>query len=114
MGRVTDSKFTKEYDNMDWLIVLIFGVIPVLTVGIIFLVKRTILWRAPLISTALAFITYMITLCITINPSAMLTTFTISEYRGFLLLDMLMVLGITVVLTVIAYFIEYLLERKQK
>lgn len=35
---------------MDWWNILIFGVIPVLTVVIMFIVKRKLLWIAPLIS----------------------------------------------------------------
>lgn len=45
---------------MDWLNILIFGVIPVLAVVIMFLVKRKMLWVTPIISTVLAFIAYTI------------------------------------------------------
>lgn len=38
---------------MDWWNVVFFGVIPILTVAIIFFVKRKFLWMAPLISTIL-------------------------------------------------------------
>lgn len=97
---------------MDWWNILIFGVIPVLTVVIMFIVKRKLLWIAPLISMVLAFITYMIALEI-INPSEMLEFFSNNEWRGFFILAMLMHLGIVVVLTVIAYLIAYILKRKQ-
>ena len=98
---------------MDWWNILIFGVIPVFTVEIMFSVKRKLLWTAPLISMVLAFITYMIALEI-INLSEMLRFFRNNEYRGFFILAMSMHLGVVVALTVIAYFIAYILKRKQK
>ena len=93
---------------MDWLNILIFGVIPVLTVVIIFLVKRKMLWVSPIISTVLAFGTYTIT----IEPT-MIEIFSNNEWRGFFLLAMLMHFGIAVVLTAIAYFSAYILKRKK-
>lgn len=93
---------------MDWLNILIFGVIPVLTVVIMFLVKRKMLWIAPIISTALAFVTYTIT----IEPT-MIEIFRNNEWREFFLLAMLMHFGITVVLTAIAYFVACTLKRKK-
>lgn len=98
---------------MDWWNILIFGIIPVVTVGIMLIVKRKLLWTAPLISMVLAFITYMIALEI-INPSEMLVFFRNNEYRGFFILAMSMHLGIVVVLTVIAYLIVYILKRKKR
>ena len=98
---------------MDWWNVFIFGVIPVLTVVIMFIVKRKMLWKAPLISTVLAFITYMIALEL-INPIEVIEFFSNNEWRGFFILAMLMHLGIVVVLTAIVYFIAYILKRKQK
>lgn len=94
----------------DWWNVLIFGIIPILTVAIIFIVKRKWLWTAPLISTSLAFITYMVALA----PITIAELFRNGEWRGFFLLAMLMQLVITVVLTVIVYFAAYILKRKQE
>ena len=99
---------------MDWWNVLIFGAIPVLTVAILFFVKRKLLWTAPLISAALAFATYMIALDIIVNPSYFVKFFSYSEYRGFFILAMLMHLGVVILLTVIAYLAAYILKRKQK
>ena len=70
------------------------------------------LWTAPLISTALAFITYMIALEL-MSLSEMLEFFSNNEWRGFFILAMLMHLGIVVVLTVIAYLVAYILKRKK-
>ena len=89
---------------------LIFGVIPVFTVTIIFIVKRKILWTAPFISTALAFIIYTIALA----PISIVEIFSNNEWRGFFLLAILMHLGIAIILTMIAYVVVYLMKRKQK
>ena len=93
-----------------WWNILIFGIIPVLTVAVIFIVKKKLLWIAPLISTVLAFTSYMIALV----PITIVELFSNNEWRGFFLLAILMQLVITVVLTVIAYFAAYILKRKQK
>ena len=93
---------------MDWWNVLIFGVIPILTVAIIFVVKRNLLWISPIISTTLAFITYTIALTPTITE-----IFNNNEWRGFFILAMIMQLGIAVAITVIAYFVAYILKRKK-
>lgn len=89
---------------------LIFGIIPVLTVGVIFIVKKKWLWIAPLISTVLAFISYMIALV----PITIVEVFSNGEWSGFFLLAILMQLAVTVALTVIAYFAAYILKQKQK
>mgnify|MGYP007033164720 CR=1 FL=1 len=94
----------------DWWNILIFGVIPVLTVVVIFIVKRKLLWTAPLISTALAFITYMVALA----PITTAELFSNGEWRGFFLLALFMHLVITVVLTAIAYLAAYILKQKQE
>lgn len=93
----------------DWWNVLIFGIIPILTVAVIFIVKRKLLWAAPLISIALAFIAYMVALA----PITIAELFSNGEWRAFFFLAMLMQFVITVVLTVIAYFVAYILKRKQ-
>ena len=93
-----------------WWNFLIFGIIPVLTVAVIFIVKRKLLWIAPLISTVLAFISYMIALV----PITIVEVFSNGEWRGFFLLAILMQLAVTVFLTVIAYFATYILKRTQK
>lgn len=70
---------------------LTFGGIPVLTVAAIFLVKRKFLWAAPVISAVLALIVYTVAL----GPVSMAEVFGNSEWRGFLLLAMLIQFGIT-------------------
>ena len=91
---------------MDLINILIFGIIPALTVAVIFIVKRKLLWVAPLISAVLAFITYMIALA----PITIEKLFSENEWRAFFLLAMLIHLVISVVLTVIAYFAAYILK----
>ena len=97
---------------MDWWNILIFGIIPALTVAAIFIVKRKWLWIAPLISTVLAFITELIV--IVLSSITIVELFNNNEWRGFLLLAMLIHLVIAIVLTVIAYFVAYILKQKQK
>ena len=88
---------------------LIFGGIPVLTVAAIFLVKRKLLWAAPVISAALALIVYMVAL----GPVSMAEVFGNSEWRGFLLLAMLIQFGITAMLSAIAGFAAFIIRQKQ-
>lgn len=95
---------------MNWWNILIFGVVPILTVVIIFIFNRKILWTVPLVSIVLAFTTYMIALA----PISIVDIFSNHEWRGFFLLAILMHLGISVVLTVIAYLMAYIIKRKQK
>ena len=97
-----------------WVNAMVYLVIPLLTVAIFFFVKRKLLWAAPLISTALSFITYMMVLGLSGMKSPILKIFGNSEWRAFFLLAMLIQLVIVVVLTVIAYFIAYILKRKKK
>lgn len=97
---------------MDWQKwnILIFGIIPVLAVMVIFIGKRKLLWIAPLVSTALSFIAYMMAL----SPITIPEIFSDNEWRAFFILAMLMHLGIVVVLTIIAYIAAYILKRKKK
>ena len=88
--------------------ILIFGVIPALSVAILFFIKRKILWIAPLVSTALAFIAYTVAFA----PTSIVEVFGNNEWRGFFLLAMLMHIAVVVVLTVIAYIIAFILKRK--
>ncbi len=93
-----------------WWNILAFVVIPILTVMIIFIVKRKQLWIAPLISTVLAFITYSISLA----PTSIIDVFNNNEWRVFFILVLLMQLGVTVALTLIAYFTAYILKRRRQ
>ena len=96
-------------DKYDVINVLIFVVIPVLSVSVFFFMKRKLLWIAPLLSVMLAFAVYAITL----EPS-IIKIFSNNEWRGFLLLAMLMQFGIAAVLTAAGYLTAYLLKRKNK
>ena len=96
-------------DKYDVLNVFIFVVIPVISVSVFFFMKRKLLWIAPLLSSILAFAVYAITL----EPS-IIKIFSNNEWRGFLLLAMLMQFGIAAVLTAAGYLTAYLLKRKNK
>lgn len=98
---------------MDWWNVLIFGAIPALTVLILFFVKRRLLWAAPLVSAALAFVTYMIAISMQGIQSPMIKMFSNNEWRGFFILAMLMHLGIVLVLTAVAYFVGYIKQKRR-
>lgn len=75
-----------------------------------FIMKRNMLWLAPFVSAALAFIVYAIALA----PISIAEIFQDNEWRGFFLLAVLMQFGISVVLTVIAYCIAYRIKRRQR
>lgn len=92
---------------MDWLNILIFGIIPVLTVAVIFTVKRKLLWAAPFVSAVCAFVTYAMVF------SPVTEILSNREWRGFFLLAMLMHLGTAAVLTAIAYLAAYILKRRK-
>ena len=85
--------------------IFVFGVIPVLSVVIVFCVKRKFLWVAPLISTAL----YVIA-----NIIAMPSVLRYNEYRVmFFGICIPMHFVIAVVLTVIAYVVAHIPKPKQ-
>lgn len=91
---------------MDWWNVVFFGVIPILTVAIIFFVKRKVLWMSPLISTVLG---------VAISVISMPTIISYGEHRAMFFI--LVVPGhfyIGIILTVIAYLVAHILKQKQK
>ena len=95
---------------MYWWNVIILGAIPILSVAIIFCMKRKLLWTAPIISSTLAFLCYMIELA----PITLEKLFSNNEWRAFYILAMLMHVAIVVVLTAFAYLGAYMIKRKQK
>lgn len=91
---------------MDWYNIVIFGVIPILSVALIFYIKKKLLWIAPFLSTALS---------IAVTVIAMPTILTYSEHRAMffaLVVPGHFVIGI--ILTVIAYVLGYVLKQKNK
>jgi len=99
--------------NMDDLLnILIYVIIPILTEIIIFFVKRKFLWAAPLISTAVAFITYILAFAVSGIDISYLLGY--SESRAFFLLAILIHFVIVSILTAIAYLVAYILECRQK
>lgn len=86
---------------------IIFILIPVLSVLLVFFIKRKFLWTAPIISTILI---VMISL-ITADPSLL----TVREYRMmFLGIIVPIQLIVVAVLTVIAYVVAYMFKSKKK
>ena len=96
-------------DKYDVINVLIFVVIPVLSMSVFFFMKRKLLWIAPLLSIMLAFVVYAVTL----EPS-IIKAFSNNEWRGFLLLALLIQFGIAVLLTAVGYLLAHILKRKNK
>lgn len=96
-------------DKYDVINVLIFVVIPVISMSVLFFRKRKLLWIAPLLSIMLAFVVYAVTL----EPS-IIKAFSNNEWRGFLLLALLMQFGIAVLLTAVGYLLAHILKRKNK
>ena len=96
-------------DKYDVINVLIFVVIPVISVSVLFFRKRRLLWIAPLLSIMLAFVVYAVTL----EPS-IIKAFSNNEWRGFLLLALFMQFGIAVILTAVGYLLAHILKRKNK
>lgn len=94
---------------MDFWSILIFGIIPVFAVTVISIGRRKLLWTAPFVSTALAFITYIIIL----TPVTIAGILSDHEWRPAFLLAMLLHLGIAAALTIIAYIAAYILNQKK-
>ena len=92
---------------------MIFGIIPILTVIILFFAKRKLLWLSPFVSTILTFMTYMVIHASQGMQSPIIKIFSNNEWRAFLLLALLIHFVITVVVTVIAYLISYILKRNE-
>ena len=91
---------------MDWWNVSVFGIIPVLSVLLVFFIKRKFLWGAPLISTV-----FSVAISVIAMPSFLSNREARSMFFG---ISIPMHLVIVVVLTVIAYFVAYILKRKPK
>ena len=98
---------------MDWQNILIFGIIPIITVVVLFFNKRKLLWLSPFISTTLAFITYMVIFSQDMQ-SPIIKIFSNNEWRAFLLFFLFIQFAITVILTMIAYIIAHILKHKRK
>ena len=91
---------------MDWWSIIFWGVIPVLTVAIVFFIKRNLLWISPLVSTAFA---------VAYSSIKMPTIISYGEHRAmFFTLVMPGHIVIGIILTVIAYLVAHSLKRKQK
>lgn len=91
---------------MDWWNILVFFVIPVLSVVVAFCFKRNYLWAAPLVSTAVSII---------ISIVAMPSLVSDNEARAmFFGISIPMQLGVVIGLTVIAYIVAYVRSRTHK
>lgn len=87
---------------MDWWNVSVFGITPVVSVLLVFFVKRKFLWTAPLLSTVLS---------IAISVLAMPSILSDNMFWG---ISIPIHLAIVIILTATAYLVAYILKRKQK
>lgn len=93
--------------DLNWWNVSVFCIIPIISVVIVFFVKRKILWTAPLISSVLS---------VVISIIAMPSMLSNREHRAmFFGISMPIQLVIVIILTAIAYLAAYIIKcKKQK
>ena len=92
--------------DISWWNMSVFCIIPILSVVIMFFVKRKLLWISPLISTILS---------VVISIIAMPSILSNNEHRAmFFGISIPIQFIIVIAITVIAYIIAYILKRKQK
>ena len=92
--------------DINWWNISLFCIIPILSVVIIFSVKRKLLWIAPLISTVLSVVISVITM-----PSIL----SYNEHRAmFFGIALPIHIVSVIVITAIAYLVAYILKQKQK
>ena len=86
-------------DFTDWWNISVFGVIPVLSVALVFFFKRKYLWTAPLISAALSVI---------VSIAAMPSILSDNEHRNmFFGISLVIHLAVVIALTLLAYAIVF-------
>ena len=92
--------------DWNWWNASLFCIIPILSVGIVYFIKRKFLWIAPLISTVLSVVISIIPM-----PSLLSNR----EHRAmFFGIAIPIQLVIVIILTVIAYLVAYILKRRKK
>ena len=92
--------------DWNWWNASLFCIIPILSVVIIFFIKRKFLWIAPLISTVLS---------VVISIIAMPSMLSNREHRAmFFGIAIPIQLVIVIILTVIGYLVAYILKRRKK
>ena len=91
--------------DLNWWNASLCCIIPILSVVIVFFIKRKLLWIAPMISTALSTFVSIIAM-----PSVLRNR----EHRAMLFgIAIPIQLVIVIILTVIAYLVAYILKRKK-
>jgi len=90
--------------DLNWWNASVFCIIPVLSVVIVFFIRRKLLWIAPLVSTILSIVVSIIA-----SPSI----FSNREHRAmFFGISIPIQLVIVIILTAVAYLVAYILKRK--
>ena len=91
--------------DLNWWNTSVFCIIPILSVVIVFFIKRKLLWIAPFISTVLS---------VVISIIAMPSILRNGEHRAmFFGISIPIQLLIVIILTVIAYLVAYILKYKK-
>jgi len=96
---------------MNWQNVLILVILPLVTVLGLFFAKRKLLWLAPFLSTALAFIAYMAIYALEGMQSPIVKIFGNNEWRAFFLLALLLHFIAAAAMTAAAYLVAYVMKR---
>ena len=92
--------------DINWWNISLFCIIPILSVGIMFFLKRKLLWTAPLIS---------ILSSIVMSTIAMPSILSYREHRAmFFGIAIPIHFIIVIFLTASAYFVAYILKQRQK
>ena len=92
--------------DLNWWNASVFFIIPILSVVIVFFIKRKFLWIAPLISTVLS---------VVISIIAMPSLLGNREHRAmFFGIVIPIQLVIVIILTVVAYLVAYILKRRKQ
>ena len=91
--------------DLNWWNASVFCIIPVLSVVIVFFIKRKLLWIAPFVSTVLSVI-----ISIVASPSILSNREHRAMFWGIVIPIQLV---IVIILTVIAYLVAYILKRKK-
>ena len=90
---------------MDWWSILVYGIIPILSVVIMLFIKRKVLWLSPIIST-------LVTVIISIIRTP--TYITYGEHRTmFLVFVMPSYFVIGIIFTILAYIIGLVLDKRK-
>ena len=101
------SWYTPVFFGLNLITTINFIILPVVSVLLLFFLRRKFLWAAPIFSTVLMIAVDVIA----VGP----TLLTEGEYRGMFLIGLVPLhLAVSILLTALAYIAAYLLKRKDR